>query len=56
MTYVLETQGETLTCCPPLVVILNWSVGVFRESFLTRASVSQARVNRLWAAVKRFSQ
>jgi hypothetical protein len=37
------------TCCPPLADVL-------RESFLTRARVSHARVNLLWAAVNRFSQ
>jgi len=34
----------TFTCCPPVVAMLNCSAGVLRDSFLTRARVSQARV------------
>ena len=35
------------------IELQSWRV---RESFLTRANVSQARVNRFCAALKRFSQ
>lgn len=44
------------TCCPPAVAILNCKAGVLRESFLTRARVSQARLNRRCAPVSRRSQ
>lgn len=44
------------TCCPPLLAMLNCKAGVLRESRLTLAKVSHARVNRHCAAFKRFSQ
>ena len=46
----------TFTCCPPAVAILNCNAGVLRESFRTRARVSEARAKRRCAAVNRFSQ
>ena len=46
----------TSTCCPPLVAILNCRLECFVRGFLARAKVSQARVKRRCAALKRFSQ
>ena len=42
------------TCCPPLVAILNCKAGVLRESLRIRVRLSDERLNRRCATLRRY--